>query len=661
MSEIAVHQNKLANSRSAYLKSAAHQPIDWYEYGDEAFAAAAAEDKPVLIDIGAAWCHWCHVIDRESYENAAIAELINQRYIAVKIDRDERPDLDARYQHLVAQISGRGGWPLTVFLTPDGRLLYGGTYFPPDHMKALLNRVAELYQEKKPELKQQQAAIDAALSDDEAAAHEHAPQADMPTLAPSEAQAFVQRVLADCQQKYDPVHGGFGQAPKFPHWSALRLMLAAENKSLDLNTALEKTLTTMARGGIYDQVAGGFHRYSVDERWHVPHFEKMAYDNAEALLVYAEATRQQNNPLYLQTLTSTLDWVLRDLYKDGQFATSQDADIDLDDDGDHFTWTLAELEDALGKDDAAFAAKLWGVTKAGDMHERPGRNVLEVVDPQLADTEPERLERIKSTLLDTRLNKRPIPFIDRCSYTNWAAMLVTGCLRAASVLQRPDAAKLALTALDQLLQDAWQAETGLTHAPGVPAMLDDAAWLITALLEAERYLSLAGTDAGSSQIDPLLMARNVADWTLDHFEDKREGGFFDIAQTGDNTGILAMPRKPVEDTPTSSANATLMLALQQLAAATDDTRYQTAAHRAASYFAPRCQNHGMYAAALGLALQQQASPAPVHSVGSDAPADACQRLAQRAPAQAVITRAKPEQPQTGILACENQSCQLIEL
>ena len=281
-------ENRLKHSASPYLRSAAHQPIDWHEWGEEAFAKARAEEKPVLLDIGAVWCHWCHVIDRESYENPEIAAMINRLYIPVKVDRDERPDVDARYQSAVSAISGQGGWPLTAFLTPEGKPFFGGTYFPPEDamgrpgLKRILLAIAEAFKTKRAEVDSSAHALEEAVAKAEIF---HGARGAFDARV-------IDAVIESALGRFDATHGGFGHAPKFPHSSVIDLLLerAKSPDSAKLQSVAEKTLNGMAGGGFHDQIGGGFHRYSVDERWCVPHFEKMSYDNSELLRTIYTAT-----------------------------------------------------------------------------------------------------------------------------------------------------------------------------------------------------------------------------------------------------------------------------------------------------------------------------------------------------------------------------------
>ncbi|MGH9580413.1 MAG: thioredoxin domain-containing protein, partial [Terriglobales bacterium] len=374
-------RNALAEASSAYLRSAMHQPIRWFEWGDEAFAAARRENKPILLDIGAVWCHWCHVMDRESYENPAVAALVNENFVAVKVDRDERPDIDARYQAAVSAISGQGGWPLTAFLTPEGKPFFGGTYFPPDEQwgrpgfRQLLKAIAQAFREKHGDVVQSAENVMTAI------AHAEAFTGRSADFSPR----IIEQIVQSAAQAFDLRHGGFGTAPKFPHPAAMDLVLDryARTGEAALRTLLDTTLQGMARGGVYDQLAGGFHRYSVDERWIVPHFEKMSYDNSELLKNYVHGYQVTGNAFYAAVARDIVRWMdewLSDR-EHGGFYASQDADYSLDDDGDYFTWTLAETEEVLTPEEAKVATLHYEISEVGEMHHNPAKNVLHVRAP----------------------------------------------------------------------------------------------------------------------------------------------------------------------------------------------------------------------------------------------------------------------------------------
>src|SRR6266849_5657327 len=432
-------KNRLKDSASPYLRSAAHQPIDWHEWSDAAFARAKSENKPVLLDIGAVWCHWCHVIDRESYENTEIAKIINEHFVAVKVDRDERPDVDARYQSAISALSGQGGWPLTGFLLPDGKPFYGGTYFPPDDQggrpgfRRVLLAVADSYRNKRPDLERAANSLADAVAQAE-------------TFNGARAKFDLGVVDAQIQsltKLFDIRNGGFGQSPKFAHASAIELLLERyqETKEKHLLAMADTTLEKMGRGGVYDQLGGGFHRYSVDERWLVPHFEKMSYDNSELLKNYLHGYLVAGKPFLREVAEGIIGWVNQALsdQQRGGFYASQDADYSLDDDGDYFTWTLDELRAALSPEEARAMELHYDVEAHGEMHHNPAKNVLWIarssadIAKQLGlDEATVRLTvaGAKAKMLAAR-KPRPTPYIDSTMYVSWNAMFVSAYLDAA--------------------------------------------------------------------------------------------------------------------------------------------------------------------------------------------------------------------------------------
>ena len=374
-----MNTNLLTGSASAYLRSAAHQPIHWYPWGTEAFAAASEADKPMLLDIGAVWCHWCHVMDGESYENPGLAAFLNENFVCVKVDRDERPDVDARYQRAVQTLTHQGGWPLTAFLTPQGEVFFGGTYFPPDGMygrpgfRTVLASVLDAYRARRDQVQAQAQAIRRVLE-------EHLDEGAPGDVSPE----MLDEAVGQMARAFDPVNGGFGSQPKFPHPGALTLLLHRwhDQPSDQVRTVIDRTLQGMARGGMYDQLGGGFHRYSVDAEWIVPHFEKMAYDNSELLKTYLDAHALFGTEEYAEVARGIVRWV-REVSADpeGGYAASQDADVGLEDDGDYFTWTREEAAAVLSPDELEVAAAYYDIGTAGEMHHNPGKNVLFISGP----------------------------------------------------------------------------------------------------------------------------------------------------------------------------------------------------------------------------------------------------------------------------------------
>lgn len=599
-------ENRLKDSASPYLRSAAHQPIDWYEWGPAAFDRAKAEDKPMLLDIGAVWCHWCHVIDRESYENPAIAKIISDNFIAVKVDRDERPDVDSRYQSAISSISGQGGWPLTGFLLPDGRPFFGGTYFPPEDQmgrpgfRRVLLAVAESYRSKRPEL--ERAAN--SLADTVA-------QAEVFTGARSEFDpAVIDTQITSITQLFDIKNGGFGRAPKFPHASAMDLVLDHFQRTggKHLRAMAETTLEKMARGGVYDQLAGGFHRYSVDERWLVPHFEKMSYDNSELLRNYLHGWQITQNPFLRQTAEGIIAWVNEVLsdQENGGFYASQDADYSLDDDGDYFTWTLDELRAALSSDEAPIMELYFDVEAQGEMHHNPAKNVLWIAREPADIASQFGLEEsvvsatiaaAKAKMLAARL-PRPTPYVDKTMYVSWNAMFVSAYLDAARILDGVVAEMsrhFALKTLDRMLHEVWSETHGFAHRVGGPALngsLDDQVFGVLALLDAyEATLESRYFDAAKKTMD-LAIAR---------YGDAEGGGFFDRPSDAAPMGGLDVRRKPFQDSPTPGANSVAAIALIRLHAFTGDDRYRLAAQKTLEAFAGIAPQYGLFAATYGLA------------------------------------------------------------
>ena len=599
-------QNRLKDSASPYLRSAAHQPIDWHEWSDAAFARAKSEDKPILLDIGAVWCHWCHVIDRESYENETIAKIINEHFVPVKVDRDERPDVDSRYQAAMAALSGQGGWPLTGFLLPDGKPFFGGTYFPPEDamgrpgFRRILLAVADSYKNKRPDL--------------ERAAHSLADavgQAEMFTGARAEFDlGVVDAQIKSIVQQFDIKNGGFGRSPKFPHSSAIDLVIERyqQTKEKHLLAVAETTLEKMARGGVYDQLAGGFHRYSVDERWVVPHFEKMAYDNSELLRNCLHGWQSTQNAFLRETAEGIVGWVDEVLSDqvNGGFYGSQDADYSLDDDGDYFTWTLAELRSALAPEESRVMELYYDVEAHGEMHHDPAKNVLwmarnpaEIAQTVGLDESTVRLTiaKAKGKMLAAR-KPRPTPYVDTTMYVSWNAMFVSAYIEAARVLGGSVARscrEFALKTIDRMLGAVWTDSRGFGHRIGGPALegsLDDQVFGVLALLDAyEATLDARYFDA----------ARRTMDLAIDRYGDAEAGGFFDRASDAPPMGGLEVRRKPFQDSPTPGANSVAAIALIRLHAFTGDARYYDFAKKTLECFAGVASQYGMFAATYGLA------------------------------------------------------------
>jgi uncharacterized protein len=606
--------NSLSRAASAYLRSAQHQPIEWNEWGAEAFAKAKAEGKPVLLDIGAVWCHWCHVMDRESYENPATAEIINAKFVAVKVDRDERPDVDTRYQSAVSAISGQGGWPLTAFLTAEGKPYFGGTYFPPDErygrpsFQRVLLTMADAYANRREEVEESAGSVMQAIEHNES----------FSGRAGNPGAALLEKLIDSAVKQFDERNGGFGSQPKFPHPGALDLLIDAAGRggedAAKARHVATVTLEKMAAGGIYDQLAGGFHRYSVDERWIVPHFEKMAYDNSELLKNYAHAFQSFVEPEFARVAKDILRWMdewLSDRELGGFYA-SQDADDSLDDDGDYFTWTLDEAKAALTAEEFAVAAKYFDLRAVGDMHHNPAKNVLRRptrtagVEDAGADL---MLESVKRKMYAARL-LRKTPYVDKTIYTGWNGMCIGAYLQAGQALGLKEPVEFALKSLDRVLASVWSAEDGLAHVVAYGEGVGAAR--IAGVLEDYAFVANASLDAweATGELRYFDVAKEIADAMLTRFYDATGCGFFDTELDAAAIGALSARRKPLQDSPTPAGNAVAATVLLRLHALTGDAAYETRAQETLETFAGVVEHFGLYAASYGLALRR-AVEAPV--------------------------------------------------
>lgn len=586
--------NHLAEASSPYLRSAAHQPIDWHAWSPEAFAEAKAADRPILLDIGAVWCHWCHVMDRETYEDPGIAGLLNGRFTCIKVDRDERPDVDARYQRAVQALTGQGGWPLTAFLDPDGEPFFGGTYFPPDDrfgrpgFRTVLESVLAAWRDRRPQVAAQASAVRQAVAESS-----RATSGEITDAMFDEVEQLLHRV-------FDQAHGGFGSQPKFPHPAAL-LLLTDRWHSTRSTTAREmvtRTLTGMALGGIHDQIGGGFHRYSVDAEWIVPHFEKMSYDNSELLRAYVEGWAAFGDPLHRATAEGVIRWVREVLaVEGGGYAASQDADVGLEDDGDYFTWTRAEAAAEIAPGDFDAAAAVWDIGTAGEMHHAPDRNVLFVGESveHYARRSGESGEAVTASLaraaeaLRAARGARPAPFVDPTRYTGWNAMMASALLRAGIVLENRWAEEHALATLVRIRAEASEPD----HVPHDPS------GAVSGLLEDQLQCAVAALDAFEATQDRVWL-----DWALalaqrtwrDHAA--QDGALEDLARGTGREGLLSAPIRPVDDAPTPSPNGVAALLALRLAAHTGDTEWHRRAERIITLFGPESAASPLHRATL---------------------------------------------------------------
>jgi uncharacterized protein YyaL (SSP411 family) len=640
-------KNGLAGARSAYLRTAMHQPVDWNEWGPEVFARAQREDKPMLLDIGAVWCHWCHVMDRESYENAETAEIINKLFIPVKVDRDERPDVDTRYQAAVAAISGQGGWPLTAFLTPEGKPYFAGTYFPPvdGHGRPSFRRVlftmAEAFQKRRDEVDDSAGSVMAAVEHNEA----------FDGSAKNPGAELVAKIVESALQQFDPRYGGFGAQPKFPNSPAIDLLIDEAGRvggsglADRSRQAAMVTLQKMASGGIYDHLAGGFHRYSVDERWVVPHFEKMSYDNSELLKNYARAYRSFGEPECARVARETIAWVdewLSDRERGGFYA-SQDADFSLDDDGDYFTWTRAEAAAVLTAEELAVAEPYFDIGPVGDMHHNFEKNTLHVDRPlaevaravgMTAERGAELVGSAKAKMVAAR-KLRSTPYVDKTVYGSWNGMMISAYLEAGRALGDAAVVVFALKTLDRVLETQGR-EFG-AELPHVVAYGDGlgVGAEVAGVLEDYVFTGHAALDAWEATGEIRYFAAGLAlgEAAIAKFYDEDHGGFFDTERPAPGEtrlGALTTRRKPLQDAPSPGGNPVAAALLLRLAELTGRAEFHEKAKATLECFAGVVEHFGLHCASYGLALRRMIlPPVQVVVVGADSLAAALEQAALR--------------------------------
>jgi uncharacterized protein YyaL (SSP411 family) len=560
--------NRLIDEVSPYLLQHAHNPVEWYPWGDEALARAKAEDKPILLSIGYSACHWCHVMERESFEDEATAALMNRLFVNIKVDREERPDLDQIYQLVVQLMRKSGGWPLTVFLTPELKPFFGGTYFPPAErygmpsFRTVLDAVHEAYTQRRDQVEATSRELTEAIATVTSARGN-------PEDPPRDALHVAARGL---MRRADPTHGGFGDRPKFPNTMALEVLLRAHAEPHAQETAL-KALDGMKNGGVYDQLGGGFHRYSTDARWLVPHFEKMLYDNALLARVYTDAYRATGR--YEQIVRETLDYVEREMRSpDGLFYSTQDADSEGEE-GKFFVWTPAQIEEALGKggdggkDDARVVEIALGVSEEGNFEET-GASVLHVNRPasavaaQLGISEDDvhaALARAKPKLLAAR-EQRPKPFRDEKIIATWNGLMIGAFARAGAALAEPRYVAIARDALAAL-------DRTLMRDGALLRIAKDGRARIDGFLEDYADVASAAIDVYEASLDraPLELAEKLVRAALDRFWDEDDGGFYFTREGEPNLIVRA---KDSYDNAVPSGTSSMAHALLRLHAYTGD-------------------------------------------------------------------------------------------
>ncbi len=634
--------NRLASETSPYLRQHADNPVDWYPWGEEAFTRARDEDKPILLSVGYSSCHWCHVMAHESFENADVAGEMNRAFVNVKVDREERPDVDGIYMQAVQAMTGRGGWPMTVFLTPEGRPFFAGTYFPPEDRHGIpgfprvLAAVEDAWQNRREELGEQAGKVHDMLAHDpfggDGGGRDHV------------SAAVLDAAYDAIRSQFDARFGGFGAAPKFPQAMTIEFLVRAylRNTAEETLTMITTTLDAMAAGGMYDQLGGGFHRYSVDAYWLVPHFEKMLYDQALLTRVYLHAYLVTGDERYRRVVEETVGYVLRDLHDpEGGFYSAQDADSEGEE-GRFYVWSQDEIERSAG-DDAPDLIRHYGVTPGGNFE---GANILHVVDPR--STPSAAVERGRAALLSTR-EERVRPGLDDKVLLGWNALFLRALTEAAAALERPDWLEAARTTARFLLRDlrddegrflrSWQRSAEPHPGAGASGRARHLAYAedYAALLEA--LLTLAELD----EIGWIEDATEVADEMLRLFHDREGGGFF---TTGSDAEPLIVRPKELFDNATPSANSLAADGLIRLAALSGRTGYDEPAFEVLDLVARVASEHpAAFAYALEALERGVTAPVEVAVIGEpDDPGTEAlwSRVTGRLLPASVVVRARPE-------------------
>ncbi|GLV58732.1 thioredoxin domain-containing protein [Dictyobacter sp. S3.2.2.5] len=586
------HTNRLINETSPYLLQHAHNPVDWYPWGEDALKKARQEDKPILLSVGYSACHWCHVMERESFENEQIAALMNMHFVSVKVDREERPDIDAIYMQAVQAMTGQGGWPMTMFLMPDGRPFYGGTYFPPQDRRygqqvmpgfpRVLMSIADAFAHQRAELEEQATQVAEHLNRRGSALMQREAGTGAPVLD------NLLRAERQLIEDFDVRYGGFGSAPKFPNTMALEFLLrmhlhrqsgqvgaAQSSNPPEALEVVESSLQHMAAGGIYDQLGGGFHRYSVDAKWLVPHFEKMLYDNALLSQLYLHAYLVTGNELYRRVVEETLDYVGREMTSpEGGFYSTQDADSEGEE-GKFFLWSQEEIERALPPEDAALFMAYYGVSRHGNFE---GKNILNRVQEEQTAAQQAGIDvatlrsslgRSRDTLFGLR-EQRVKPARDEKVLTSWNGLMLRSFAEAARHLKRPDylqvARKNASFLLDTLRQDGRLLRTFKDGRARLQGYLEDYAFLSDGLLALYE---------ASFESRWFSEARTLMDQAIQLFADE-QGGFFDTGT--DHEALISRPRD-IMDNATPAGNSVATDVLLHLAAFTGEDSYRQRADR----------------------------------------------------------------------------------
>jgi uncharacterized protein YyaL (SSP411 family) len=564
-------QNRLIHEKSPYLLQHAGNPVDWYPWGEEAFLRAAREDKPVFLSIGYATCHWCHVMAHESFEDTEVAAMLNRDFIAIKVDREERPDIDNVYMAVCQQMAGLGGWPLTIVMTPEKKPFFAATYIPRETrfsmmgLLTLLPRITQMWKEQRSDLIRSGDRVIAAIA-----------SAGTSSSGTESGVDLMDEGYQSLLLLFDPANGGFGNAPKFPtpHTLLFLLRYAARNGDSRALKMVEKTLNAIRNGGIYDHLGGGIHRYSTDAQWQVPHFEKMLYDQALLVMAYTEAYQATGNPAYKKTAEEILGYVLRSLRSpEGAFFSAEDADSP-EGEGAFYVWTLKEFEKVLGTEDTALAALVFGLTPNGNYHDPErghGFNILHCPQPlgniaeSLQVSGPVlqmRIESIHSRLLAAR-ELRVRPSLDDKVLADWNGLCIAALAQAGRVFDNPIYVEAAKTSLQFILTRMRSDDGSLFHRyrdgnAAIPGFADDYSFIIHALIELYK-----------TTFDPhyLKTALDLNRYLFEHFHDPQEGGFFTVS---DNAEVLILKKKECYDGAIPSCNSVAFTNLIRLSRLTGE-------------------------------------------------------------------------------------------
>jgi uncharacterized protein YyaL (SSP411 family) len=623
MSQPPAFTNRLAHETSPYLRQHAHNPVNWYPWGPEALARARELDRPIFLSVGYSACHWCHVMEHESFEDPRIGQLLNDHFVSIKVDREERPDLDQIYMNAVQMLTGQGGWPMSMFLTPDLKPFYGGTYFPPDDrygrpsFERVLRALIDAWQNRRDEIERSAGQITEHLQD------LGRPEPTTDALGPE----LLRDAVANLGRYFDRANGGFGSAPKFPHPMELRLLLRAWKRFGDEDALgmARRTLDGMARGGIYDHLGGGFHRYSTDERWLVPHFEKMLYDNALLTVAYLEGYQATGEDGYRTVVEETLAYVTREMTSpEGPFYSTQDADSEGVE-GKFYVWPLGEVEEVLGRDAAEVFGNVYDVTAEGNWE---GHNILHrtKTEEQYARLLHLSVEDLRRSLAESRRKllevrgRRVWPGRDEKTLTSWNGLMIDAFALAAQVLDRPEYAATAERAADFLLTRMRTADGRLLRTysagsePKLNAYLEDYAFLVNGLVTLyEATFNPRWVEAGS----------DLARVMVEQFWDGAEGGFFYTGR--DHEALIARTKDP-HDSSIPSGNSMAAFALLRLAKLTGHPDWLQKAEATLKLFRGLMARSPMAAGQMLVALDFHLGPVQEVAVVGDAAGEETRRV-----------------------------------